>query len=431
MATQVVMPKLGESVTEGTVGKWLKQKGDQVAVYEPLVEVITDKVNSEIPSPADGILLEILVPEGETVKTGVAIAVVGAPGEAVSAPPPRPLVEKAQTPLPRMPVETVTAPPAPPPQATAPRSAYLSPVVARLVAEHGIDVSRIQGSGEGGRVTRQDVEKYLARLKEAPAPVEAAFAPAVSPTKPPPPAVSLPEPPAVSLTKPPAGMAEEELLPLTPIRRAIAEHMVRSVHTSPHVTTVFEVDMHKIAAHRNASKETFARQGADLTYTAYFVEFVARVLREQPAVNSTFTDKGLLLKKAINIGVAVALEDGLIVPVLKNADELNLLGVAKGVNDLARRAREKRLNPDDVQGGTFTVTNPGAGGSLFGTPIINQPQVAIMGVGAIVKRAVVIDDAIAIRPMVYLSLTFDHRALDGADGDRFLSAVKRYLESYA
>jgi 2-oxoisovalerate dehydrogenase E2 component (dihydrolipoyl transacylase) len=232
-------------------------------------------------------------------------------------------------------------------------------------------------------------------------------------------------------TQPIEGMADEELLPLTPIRKAIAEHMVRSVHTSAHVTTVFEVDMSKVAAHRAANKEAFARQGADLTYTAYFAEVVARVLREQPIVNSTFSDKGIILKKAINIGIAVAIAEGLIVPVLKSADELSLLGLAKAVNDLARRAREKRLTPDDVQGGTFTITNPGTGGSLFGTPIINQPQVAIMGVGAISKRPVVIDEAIAIRPMVYLSLTFDHRVLDGAGGDKFLSAVKKYLENYA
>jgi 2-oxoglutarate dehydrogenase E2 component (dihydrolipoamide succinyltransferase) len=225
-------------------------------------------------------------------------------------------------------------------------------------------------------------------------------------------------------------MAAEELVALTPMRKAIAEHMVRSVHTSAHVTTVFEVDMSKVAAHRAANKESFARQDADLTYTAYFVEVAARVLREQPMVNSSFTDKGVLLKKAIHIGVAVAVDEGLIVPVLKNADELNLLGVARAVNDLSRRARERRLTPEDVQGGTFTITNPGTGGSLFGTPIINQPQAAIMGVGAITKRPVVIDDAIAIRPMVYLSLSFDHRILDGADGDRFLAAVKRGLESY-
>jgi 2-oxoglutarate dehydrogenase E2 component (dihydrolipoamide succinyltransferase) len=228
-----------------------------------------------------------------------------------------------------------------------------------------------------------------------------------------------------------SGMADEELMPLSPMRKAIAEHMVRSVHTSAHVTTVFEVDMSKVAAHRAAHKEAYARQGADLTYTAYFTEVVARVLREQPVLNSSFSDSGIVLKKAINIGMAVAVEEGLIVPVLKHADELNLLGIARAVNDLARRARERKLSPDDVQGGTFTITNPGIGGSLFGTPIINQPQAAIMGIGAIVKRPVVIDDAIAIRPMVYLSLSFDHRILDGAGGDKFLSAVKRELESYA
>ena len=227
------------------------------------------------------------------------------------------------------------------------------------------------------------------------------------------------------------GKADEELMPLSPMRKSIAEHMVRSVQTSPHVTTVFEVDMSKVAVHRAAHKDEFARQGADLTYTAYFTEVVARVLREQPVLNSSFSDQGIVLKKALNIGIAVAIDEGLIVPVLKNADELNLLGIARALNDLARRARDRKLTPDDVQGGTFTITNPGIGGSLFGTPIINQPQAAIMGVGAIVKRPVVVNDAIAIRPMVYLSLSFDHRILDGAGGDKFLSAVKRELENYA
>lgn len=421
MATNVTMPQLGESVTEGTVGKWLKQKGDQVAKYEPLVEIITDKVNSEIPSPAEGTLLEILVPEGETVRVGTLMAVIGEVGE--------------QIPSPKSQVPTSTHAPAekaapelttrPPDQATT-RPMRLSPVVARLAAEHNIDVTQIRGTGEGGRVTKQDVEKYLAQRPPTPALPREREREAAPPPPPPPPPTPIPTP-----TPTFAGMAEEELVPLTPMRRAIAEHMVRSVHIAAHVTTVFEVDMSRVATHRAAHKEEFARQGADLTYTAYFVEVAARVLREQPMVNSTFTDKGILLKKVINIGVAVAIEEGLIVPVLKNADEYNLLGIAKAVNDLARRAREKRLTPDDVQGGTFTITNPGVGGSLFGTPIINQPQAAIMGVGAIVKRPVVIDDAIAIRPMVYLSLTFDHRILDGADGDRFLAAVKKYLENYS
>ncbi|MBI1801430.1 MAG: 2-oxo acid dehydrogenase subunit E2 [Chloroflexi bacterium] len=427
MATNVTMPQLGESVTEGTIGKWLKQKGDSIAKYEPLVEIITDKVNSEIPSPADGTILDIRVPEGETVKVGALLALIGAPGEQVAAVPPAAPSSHAAPHAPE-----ASPPPLPlslqPSPLRGERAGRLSPVVARLASEHGVDISQIQGTGEGGRVTKQDIEKYIAARSAQPPTGTGQAAPAAPPPSPLP--LSLQgrgdvREPAL------AGMADEEVVPLTPMRKAIAEHMVRSVHTSAHVTTVFEVDMSKVAAHRAAHKDEFARQGADLTYTAYFVEVVARVLREQPVVNSSFGDKSIVLKKAINIGVAVAIEEGLIVPVLKHADELNLLGIAKAVNDLARRAREKRLMPDDVQGGTFTITNPGVGGSLFGTPIINQPQAAIMGVGAIVKRPVVVDDAIAIRPMVYLSLTFDHRILDGAGGDKFLSAVKRSLEHYA
>jgi 2-oxoglutarate dehydrogenase E2 component (dihydrolipoamide succinyltransferase) len=417
------MPQLGESVTEGTIGKWLKQPGDKVAKYEPLVEVITDKVNSEIPSTVEGVLLDIRVPEGETVKVGTLIAVIGAPDEKIPAGQPAAPAHPAASTAPTIVKQPTSQPNTQPPgkpenqtntQTAAPgsKTTRLSPVVARLAAEHRIDVSQIQGTGDGGRVTKQDIEKFIARR-------DAAGQPTAQPLEQP------------TLQARHAGMADEEVVPLTPMRKAIAEHMVRSVQTSPHVTTVFEVDMSKVAAHRAAHKEAFSGQGADLTYTAYFTEVVARVLREQPDINSSFGDKGIIQKKAINIGLAVAVEQGLIVPVLKHADELNLLGVARAVNDLARRAREQKLLPDDVQGGTFTITNPGTGGSLFGTPIINQPQAAIMGIGAIVKRPVVLDDAIAIRPMVYLSLSFDHRILDGAGGDRFLSAVKRYLETYA
>jgi 2-oxoisovalerate dehydrogenase E2 component (dihydrolipoyl transacylase) len=437
MATNVTMPQLGESVTEGTIGKWLKQKGDTVAKYEPLVEVITDKVNSEIPSPSDGVLLDIRVPEGETVRVGTLIALIGAAGETVSESAPQaaasghvqPAAAKAPAPSPA----PVSAPGAAiSPGSNGKRAVRLTPVVARLASEHGIDVAQLEGSGEGGRVTKQDIEKYIAQRAVTPVdqPVPAAPPtpiPAAAPATEP---VAMPSPVAAPAAVT-SGMADEEFMPLSPMRKAIAEHMVRSVRTSAHVTTVFEVDMSKVAAHRAASKDAYARQGADLTYTAYFTEVAARVLREQPVLNSSFSDSGIVLKKAINIGMAVAIDEGLIVPVLKNADELNLLGIARAINDLARRARERKLSPDDVQGGTFTITNPGIGGSLFGTPIINQPQAAIMGVGAIVKRPVVIDDAIAIRPMVYLSLSFDHRILDGAGGDNFLSAVKRELESYA
>ena len=436
MATNVIMPQLGESVTEGTVGKWLKQKGDAIAKYEPLVEIVTDKVNSEIPSPADGIILDILVPEGETVKVRELLAIIGQPGEALgeipkpaqASPIPSALVVHAATqPTPQPTLRPSDQPTNRPSDQPTNRPARLSPVVARLAAEHQVDVAQIAGSGEGGRVTKQDIEKFIAQRAATPA-----VAPAPQPALAPQPVaqVALPKPqPAPPPTF--VGMAAEEITPLTPMRRAIAEHMVRSVHTAAHVTTVFEVDMSRVSAHRAAHKEGFARQGADLTYTAYFAEVTARVLREQPMVNSSFSEQGIVQKKAIHLGVAVALPDGLIVPVIKNADELNLLGLARAVNDVTRRAREKQLKPEDVQGGTFTITNLGASGVLFGTPIINQPQAAILGVGSITKRPVVINDAIAIRQMVYLSLTFDHRILDGVDGDRFLGAVKQDLESYA
>ncbi|MBI5876412.1 MAG: 2-oxo acid dehydrogenase subunit E2 [Chloroflexi bacterium] len=427
MATQVKMPQLGESVVEGTVGQWLKRAGDRVMLYEPLVEVITDKVNTEIPSPAAGVVLALLVAEGETVRVGTPIAVVGEPGEQAPGSASSPVATAA----PRAAVPAVAAAPAP---VAAPRSraTYLSPVVARLVAEHSIDMSQLKGTGEEGRVTKRDVEAYLARAAvpaTAPAPSVPPLA-AVSPIPASAPVVREATPaPVPAPAAPTAG--EDEFVPLSPMRRAIAENMLKSVQTAPHVTSVFEIDLSRVAAHYAANKDAFARQDADLTYTAYFVEVAARVLREQPQANSSFSMQGMLLHRAINIGIAVALEDGLIVPVLKNADELSLLGIARAVNDLARRARDKRLRPDDVQGGTFTITNPGRGGGLFGTPIIVQPQVAIMGVGAIAKRPIVIDDAIAIRLTANVGLTFDHRALDGADGDRFLAAVKRRLETYA
>ncbi len=434
------MPQLGESVTEGTIGRWLKRPGETVAKYEPLLEVITDKVDTEVPAPEAGTLLEILVAEGETVRVGTVIARIGAPEEAATiAQPATPL----EQPAPVAPQPAAAPPPAiaqPAADGTA-RSGFISPVVARLAAEHGLDLTRISGTGQGGRVTKQDVLRYL-ETRQAEAPVASPPAP-VAPAPPvveapPAPAPVTAAPPVVEAPPAPAPVVatflpeDAELVPLTPMRRSIAEHMERSVRTAPHVTTVMEADLSRVVAHREANKAAFERQGARLTFTPYFVQAVVAGLQRVPVMNGRFTEAGIVLNRRIHIGVAVALDEGLLVPVIRDADEKNLLGLARIVNDLAERARTRRLAPDETQGGTFTITNHGVSGSLFATPIINQPQAAILGVGAIVKRPVVVTqhgvDAIAIKPMCYLSLTFDHRVADGATADAFLAAVKAALE---
>ena len=453
----IKMPQLGESVTEGTVGRWLKQPGDPVAKYEPLLEVVTDKVDTEVPAPEAGVLHEILVPEGETVRVGTVIARLAPAGATVPATPASaPAVTTVAATASA--TTTVTATVAPP--VADGRNTYLSPVVARLLSEHNLDPGQIRGTGQGGRITKQDVLRFLAERQQQPsAPVAAPVAPtpvATPPAPPPAPAPVSPTPPLapapVSPTPPPAPApvsptpapapapvtfdipADAELVPLTPMRRSIAEHMVRSVRTSPHVTTVMEVDLSRVIAHRAAHQEAFSRQGVRLTMTPYFVMAAVAGLQAVPVFNGSFTDQGIILHRRINIGVAVALQEGLLVPVIPDADEKNLLGLARAVNDLAERARTKQLRPEETQGGTFTITNHGVTGSLFATPIINQPQAGILGVGAIVKRPVVITqnglDAIAIRPLCYLSFTFDHRIADGATADQFLATVKKRLEEW-
>ncbi|MGQ9611561.1 MAG: dihydrolipoamide acetyltransferase family protein [Chloroflexus sp.] len=446
----IKMPQLGESVTEGTVGRWLKRPGDPVAKYEPLLEVVTDKVDTEVPAPEAGVLHEILVPEGETVRVGTVIARLAPAGATVpatpaSAPAATTVAATASA------TTTVTATVAPP--VADGRNTYLSPVVARLLSEHNLDPGQIRGTGQGGRITKQDVLHFLAERQRQPsAPVAApvaptpvatppAPAPAPAPVSPTPAPAPAPAPAPVSPTPAPAPApatfdipADAELVPLTPMRRSIAEHMVRSVRTSPHVTTVMEVDLSRVIAHRAAHQEAFSRQGVRLTMTSYFVMATVAGLQAVPVFNGSFTDQGIILHRRINIGVAVALQEGLLVPVIPDADEKNLLGLARAVNDLAERARTKRLRPEETQGGTFTITNHGVTGSLFATPIINQPQAGILGVGAIVKRPVVITqnglDAIAIRPLCYLSFTFDHRIADGATADQFLATVKKRLEEW-
>lgn len=434
MSTEIKMPQLGESVTEGTVGRWLKQPGDQVAKYEPLLEVVTDKVDTEVPSPVAGTLLEIIVPEGETVRVGSVLALLGEAGEAASRS--AGSVDGArrangdQSAAVAQPVAVAHAAQSAGIASQGPRNTTLSPVVARLVAEHNLDVSQIPGTGAGERVSKQDVMRYLEQRKQAP-PVRPAAPPA--PERRPSEIINVA--PLESFATAPATLPEDaELVPLTPMRRSIAEHMVRSVRTSPHVTSVIEIDLSQIIAHRTQNLAAFERQGVRLTYTAYFVQATVAALQATPILNGSFSDDGIIIHRRINMGVAVALEEGLIVPVVRDADEKNLLGLARAVNDLSERARSRRLRPEETHDGTFTITNHGVSGSLFAMPIINQPQAGILGVGAIQKRAVVVSqdgfDAIAIKPMCYCSLTFDHRITDGATADAFLMTIKRTLESY-
>jgi len=460
MPTNIVMPQLGESVVEGTVGKWLKNVGDTVALYEPILEVITDKVTTEIPSPAAGTLTEILVPEGITVKAGTVVALIGQANELAASPqslqPPNHLT--TQPPLTQSTVET--------PSNGSARNRF-TPVVARMISEYNIsdaELKTINGTGENGRISKKDIENFLAHRTERspqrslsepqrslPEPQRSPSAPAAE-TLPPweqpgtgelfrpteevfgkaaTPQVTAPQKSAPPVPAVPSAPAQTDtLVPLSQMRRAIAEHMVRSKAIAPHVTTVHEADMSRVLAHFAKHQDEFARQNVKLTYTPYFVQAVVYGLQQVPIVNAQFTEQGIAMKRELNIGIAVAIDDGLIVPVIKNADDKSLLGLARAVNDLAGRAREKKLNPDEAAGGTFTITNYGVFGSLFGTPVIAQPQSAILGIGAIQKRVIVINDAIAIRPMVYLALSFDHRLLDGAISDTFMNRVKQFLENY-
>lgn len=428
MPTKVIMPSLGESVVEGTITKWLKSKGEAVEEYEPLLEINTDKVDSEIPSPASGVLLDILVPEGNTIQAGTLLAWIGEPGESTGESEARPIerhpggVSEAPEKVEGIREAQTSLPSSSPPQPGRDRDlGFISPVVARISGENNVDLYQIQGTGQGGRITKKDVLNYLEQRKKSPPPQ-------------PEPPQRIPEQrepsPAPSAPATPAPVPGE-IMPLNAVRRAIAEHMVHSKHTSPHVTTVMEVDLNRVVAHREANKADFSQDGVNLTYTAYFMAATVAGLKAYPIVNSSWSDEGIIIHREVNIGMATSMgEAGLIVPVLKNADGLSLLGLARAVNDLANRARSRQLKPDEVKGGTFTITNHGVTNSLFATPIINQPQCGILGIGAIQKRVVVINDAIAIRPMAYLTLTFDHRILDGAIADYFLGKVVEYLQNW-
>ncbi|MHB8590077.1 MAG: dihydrolipoamide acetyltransferase family protein [Candidatus Dormibacteraceae bacterium] len=418
---QIKMPQLGESVTEGTVDKWLKHEGDFVKRDEPLVEVVTDKVNAEIPSPFEGKLVKISATEGETVRVGAVIAqieVAGA-GAPATAPASRPAGEAgvAHT---EVPPESDGGP-APAPVAAASESgdaagerARLSPAVRKLAAEHGIDAASLQGSGMGGRITRDDVLAAVGSGQTASpaAPVPAGAVPAA------------PKPAR-------ADSVREELMKLSVMRRSIAEHMVRSLATAPHAWTLQEIDVTNLVRYRDAEKESFkARNGVALTYLPFVVQVVCEVIKQYPWLNSTWTDEGVVLKRYINMGIAVSIPDGLIVPVVKDADQRGFSDLVRTLNDLIERARNKHLKPEDVQGGTFTLNNTGATGSVASQPIINQPQAAILTTESIVKRPVVINDGIAVRQIMNMCLSFDHRVVDGMMAGEFLGAIKKRLEEW-
>jgi pyruvate dehydrogenase E2 component (dihydrolipoamide acetyltransferase) len=476
----VVMPQMGVSVSEGTITKWLKQEGEEIAADEPLLEISTDKVDTEVPSPGSGVVQQIIVQEGETVDVGTKLAVIGPPGGgdgAAPAPTEAPEEAPAEAPATAEAAEEAAAPssaegetapaqpeapPAPRPTQPAPPAApatpaptdgradgksFVSPVVARIASEHGVDPDRVPGTGRGGRVTKKDILAFIesGAPAEAAAPAEApAEAPAPAPAPAEAPAAPAPAPPPAAAPAPapaPAGAevgVGESFEPMTAMRRGIAEHMRRSLDTSAHVTSAIEVDMSKVVELRKKLKPEVERAyGVNLTYLSFVARASVETLKDYPWINGEIRGEQIVTRGFINLGFAVELADGkgLIVPVLKNAETLNLLGIAKGVADIAQRARDKKLLPDEVQGGTFTITNPGGYGTFHGTPIISQPQAAILGTYAVVKRPWVVQDefgqdVIAIRPMMNLTLTYDHRLVDGALAGRFLRDMREKLQTW-
>ncbi len=494
-AIDVVMPQMGVSVSEGTITKWLKQEGEQIAADEPLLEISTDKVDTEVPSPGEGVVQQILVQEGETVEVGTKLAVIAPAGAEVAAPEAAPEPEAEAEPEQAPPQQAPPEPAAPEPatqeaaaEAAAPSSSegetptaapppvpaaepapaetsdgagertFVSPVVARIASEHGVDVGQVQGTGRGGRVTKKDIMSFVESGGPAAAPEAPPQAPEpAAPAAPPEPAPAPPQPePAPAPAAAPAPQAApappkpppapepaavgagETVEPMNAMRRGIAEHMRRSLDTSAHVTTVFEIDMSKVVAIRKKLKPEYERSyGVNPTYLAFIARATIEAMKNWPWVNAEIRGEQIVRKNYVNLGIAVALGggQGLIVPVVKNAEGLNLLGIARAVADIADRARNKKLTPDDVQGGTFTITNPGGWGAIIGTPIISQPQVAILDVEALVKRAVVVQDeggqdVIAIRPMMNLCLSYDHRLVDGAYAAQFMKELRENLETF-
>ncbi len=468
MSEEVKMPQMGESIAEGTIVKWLKHVGDSVKRDEPLFEISTDKVDAEIPAPTSGVLAEIKVQEGETVAVNTVVAVINGGGGAAAKPaatepakeapaPPKQEPKQAQPqPAPAEPAKPAAqappaAQPAPPADATADagepgdeafskdesRKTRSSPVVRKIAEEHDVDISQIEGTGIGGRVTKQDILSFVEKKGAGAKPAAAAPATAATPAAPSPAASPAPSQPARAAApaqaeagpQPYAEGDRVEIEPMSIMRRRIAERMVESRHISAHVTSFMEVDFSKTAKLREGLKGEFDRDGVKLTFMPFIIKGVIEGIKKWPIVNSSIWGDQIVYKKDINVGVAVALDWGLIVPVIRGADEKSLLGLARAVNDLGERARKKQLKPDEVQGGTFTITNPGSFGGWAGTPIINQPQVAILGVGVIKKRPVVVDDAIAIRQIGVLGLSFDHRIIDGAVADQFLATIRDVIEA--
>ncbi len=408
MPTKVTMPKLGESVAEGTVGRWLKKEGDTIELDEPLVEIITDKITQEMPSPVAGRLLKISVTQDQTVKVGTEIALIEETAAAQPA-----AVASASAAAASAARAPVSPPSMPRPAEVNGQRQRISPLARRMAQEHQLDLDTISGTGEGGRVRKEDILAFLAQREQAPAAAPSAPMPAV---------------PAAPYT--PA--ADEEVVPVSPIRRAIAEHMVRSKHTSPHATTMVEVDMTNIARWIERNKDEFKqREGYGITFVPFVMKATVEALKEVPTMNASWVNDQIILKKRVHLAVAVSTDAGLMVPVVHDADTMSLAGLARAVSDLATRARANKLTVQDMQGATFTVNNPGVFGTIISVPIINQPHAGILSMDAAVKRPVVIEgDAIAIRSMMFISLSFDHRINDGLGAARFLGLVKRRLESY-
>jgi pyruvate dehydrogenase E2 component (dihydrolipoamide acetyltransferase) len=482
MAVDIVMPQMGESIFEGTITKWLKKPGDKVERDEPLFEISTDKVDAEIPSPSAGVLKEIKVGEGKTVPIQTVVGVIDAAGGAAAsqaaapAPAPAKAAEPAKqaAPAPAPQQAAKTAAPPPPPPAPAPAKAapaparegariHSSPLVRKMAKEHGIDLTTVQGTGTGGRISKQDIEAHLAggasaesvkqtepaeadvyASRQAPVSTSSSYA-QQTPPPPPPQRQAPPQAPPPASTGGQHHVAFEtavprermyfgnyEVQPMSVMRQRIAEHMIASKHVSPHVYSVDEIDMTKVAALRAKSKDEFEkRYETKLTFMPFFVKAAVAGLRAYPTMNASLDGTNVVLHKEINVGMAVALDWGLIVPVIKNADEKNILGIQRNLNDLAERARSKKLKPEEVQESTFSITNPGVFGGLFGLPVISQPNVGILGLGAIEKRPVVINDSIAIRSMCYVTLSYDHRVVDGAIAHQFLHKVKDTLENWS
>jgi pyruvate dehydrogenase E2 component (dihydrolipoamide acetyltransferase) len=427
MPTDIVMPQMGESIFEGTITKWLKKPGDRVQRDEPLFEISTDKVDAEIPAPASGVLQDIKVEEGNTVQVNTVVGTIAGDGEPAAATAPK---RAAAPPAPTAPAKSEAAPPRTPPPAPEPvreeeDHARSSPLVRKIAREHNVNLSQVAGTGLGGRITKQDIMAFLERQESGavPAPSATVSAPSVPVSRP----AAVPAPAAIP----------GDVVPMTQMRKIIAQRMIESRRTSAHVHSMFEVDMTRVVQLRTKTKTAFEqRHGARLTFMPFFVRSAIIALQQFPIVNASVEGEAIRYHRHVNMGIAVALDWGLIVPVLKNADELNFLGLQRGITDLGERARAKKLKPEEVEGSTFTVTNPGQFGAVFGLPIINQPNTAILGVGGITKVPLVVTDAegndsIAIRSVVHLTLGYDHRVIDGAVADQFMAFLKKTLENWS